>query len=326
MPEIADIANHNLQIFKDIQQKSNINFKQTHYVGFAHDDATYKALEASMAWSDAYMVDKTDFRREISPYFNPNLNTYQAALITRNCWQATPGLVIDAIRHIGIEHGGVMLEDCRLLEVQKSDKGFIALVQTHDKEYVEYHCKHFSNALGEEAAKFAGQLGLEIGLFPVRHQAFITRRLPMLGINGEPLGMLIDRRHYKGFTAVYGQQLKETGQIIACASPATDAQDSGKNMKINTKEYVEISSEVFSNWIPQLSEVTFQAFWAGYYVEPRYIIDPENGLLVGLRGHGFMLGQYFAKIYVDKLMGCEVPDYLNRLALDGDGLAETAFK
>lgn len=326
MPEIADISLQNLQIFKDLQSKTNINFKPTRYIGFAHDEITYQALEASIAWSDAYMVDKADFRKEISPYFNPDLNTYQAALITRNCWQATPGLVIDTIRNIGTQHGGIVLEDCRLLEVQRKDKGFIALVQTHDQEYVEYHCEHFANALGQEAAKFADQLGLETGLYPVRHQAFITRRLPMLGRDGDAMDMLIDRRHYKGFTAVYGQQLQETGQIIGCASPASDGQEAGKDMKINTKEFAEIASEVFANWIPKLSAVGFQAFWAGYYVEPRYIVDPENGLLIGMRGHGFMLGQYLAKIYVDKWMGREVPDYLQRLSLAGDGLAETAFK
>ena len=36
----------------------------------------------------------------------------------------------------------------------------------------------------------------------------------MLGKDGAPLAMLIDRRRYKGFVAVYGQQLAETGQII----------------------------------------------------------------------------------------------------------------
>lgn len=326
VPEIADISNHNLQIFRDLQSVTNINFKPTRYVGFAHDDPTYKALEASMAWSDAYMVDRKDFRKEISPRFNSDLTKYQAALITRNCWQATPGLVIDAIRNIGIEKGGIVLEDCRLLEVQKTGKGFMALVLTHDQEYVEYHCSHFANALGHNAAAFAEQLGWETGLYPVRHQAFITRRLPMLGKDGDALDMLIDRRHYKGFSAVYGQQLKETGQIIGCASPATDGQESGKDLKVNTESFVEICSEVFADWIPELTAVGFQAFWSGYYVEPRYIVDPAKGLLIGMRGHGFMLGQYLAKIYVDRLLGKEVPAYMDRLTLEGDGLSETAFK
>lgn len=326
VPEISDIANHNLEIFKQLQKETNINFKPTRYIGFAHDQSTYDALNASLAWSDGYMIDRKDFRKEISPYFNESCDTYQAALVTNNCWQATPGLVINYIRGIATQHGGVLLEDCTLLEVQRTDKGFMALVMTHDKEYLEYHCEHFVNALGANASKFASQLGMEIGLYPVKHQAFITRRLPMLGKNGDSLDMLIDRRCYKGFSAVYGQQFAETGQIIGCASPAVDAMEAGKNLKYNTKSFLEICSEMFCEWIPQLRSVGFQAFWCGYYTEPRYIVDPDHGLLVGMRGHGFMLGQYLAKIYVDKYLGKTVPDYMPRLSLSGDGLSENAFK
>ncbi|MCL1968011.1 MAG: FAD-dependent oxidoreductase [Bacteroidetes bacterium] len=325
-PEIADIAQHNRQLFQELQKITNINFKPIRYVGFAHDDATYKALEASIAWSDAYMVDKKDFRKEVSPYFNPNLNTYQAALITHECWQATPGLVLDAIRTIAVNNGGVLLEDTALMEVQKTAHGFMALVLEHDKTYTEYHCEHFVNALGSTAAHFALQLGIETGLYPVKHQGFITKRLPLIGKEGDALDMLIDRRHYKNFTAVYGQQLAETGQIIGCASPACDPHEARQDLRINSKEFMEIVSEIFTNWIPQLGGVTFQAFWSGYYVEPRYIVDPENGLLVGMRGHGFMLGQYLAKLYVDKYLGKPVPEYMNHLALKGKGLSEAAFK
>ena len=34
----------------------------------------------------------------------------------------------------------------------------MALVLNHEKEYVEFHCDHFANALGFEANKFAKQL------------------------------------------------------------------------------------------------------------------------------------------------------------------------
>jgi glycine/D-amino acid oxidase-like deaminating enzyme len=180
--------------------------------------------------------------------------------------------------------------------------------------------------LGPEGEKFARMLGLDTGLYPVKHQAFITRRLPPLGINGQPLDMLIDRRKYKGFVAVYGQQLAETGQIIGCASPAVDPQEADKNLKINSKEFLEIATEIFIDWVPRLSSVGFQAIWAGYYIEPRMIIDTKSGLFLGLRGQGFMLGQYLAKIYVDALCGKDVPSYFERLSLRGDGLPEKAFK
>lgn len=326
LPEIADIAEHNLEIFKELQQIKNIDFHQTRYITFAHDEPTYKACVESMSWSDAYMLSPKDFTSIISPYINPLLDKYLGAFVTNNCWQATPGRVIDLIRRIGIENGGAILEDCQLINVTKEGEKYVVLVRKHNKEYVEYHTDIFINALGPEGEKFACMLGLDTGLYPVKHQAFITRRLPPLGINGQPLDMLIDRRKYKGFVAVYGQQLAETGQIIGCASPAVDPQEADKNLKINSKEFLEIATEIFIDWVPRLSSVGFQAIWAGYYIEPRMIIDIKSGLFLGLRGQGFMLGQYLAKIYVDALCGKDVPSYFERLSLQGDGLPEKAFK
>jgi glycine/D-amino acid oxidase-like deaminating enzyme/NADPH-dependent 2,4-dienoyl-CoA reductase/sulfur reductase-like enzyme/Fe-S-cluster-containing hydrogenase component 2 len=326
LPEIADIARHNYDIFKEVDKIHNINLRQIRYVTFAHNDVMHKSLVESMAWQDAYMVDPKDFRKEISEYLNPNLAQYQSALITKDCWQATPGLVIDTVRKIGINAGGKVEEDCKLIDVTRNGKGFKIIVKNHEGEFTEYHTDIFVNALGGEANKFAQRLGIETGLYPVKHQAFITRRLPNFGIHGEPLDMIIDRRNYKGFSAVYGQQLAETGQIIGCASPAVEEKEVDKNLKINSKEFMEICSEIFVDWIPELSSVGIQAVWAGYYIEPRMICDPENGLLIGLRGQGFMLGQYLAKLYVDKVLGRQVPEYFSRLALKGDGLLEKAFK
>jgi len=327
LPEIADIARHNLEIFRELQEIRDINFLSTRYVTFAHDEATYKALDDSRSWSDAYMVGPKDYASEIAPGIHPDLGkTYQAALITRDCWQATPGRVIDLIRRIGIENGGRIYEDCQLIDVRKENGMYTVLVKDHEKNYLEFRTEHFVNALGPESEKFTRQLGIETGLYPVKHQAFITRRLPNLGIGNQPLDMLIDRRKYKGFSAVYGQQLGETGQIIGCASPLIEPMETDKNLKINSKEFLEIVSEIFVSWLPQLSSVGFQAVWAGYYVEPRMIIDPSHGLFIGLRGQGFMLGQYLAKLYVDKVLGQEVPSYFRQLELGGDGLLEKAFK
>ena len=219
-----------------------------------------------------------------------------------------------------------MFEDTAVIHVEKNGGLYRITVRTRDGRYVRYETEVFVNAMGAGAERFARALGIETGLYPVRHQAFITKRLPLIGKDGDSLDMLIDRRHYKGFSAVYGQQLAETGQIIGCASPAQDATDAGKNLKVNTQEFLEIASEVFTEWIPQLKGMSLQATWCGYYTEPRYIVDPEKGLFVGMRGHGFMLSQYIAKLYVDALLGRPVPDYFKDLALGGSGLSENAFK
>ena len=326
LPALADIANHNLEIFREVQALRNIDLKMTRYVNFVHDEATYRSLDASRAWSDAYMVDRKDFAKEISPYINPKLDIYSHALISNDCWQATPGKTIDTVRQIGIGKGGRVFEDTELVAVERQGKEYRVTVKGPDGNYRNYRTEIFVNAMGAGAEKFARQIGIETGLYPVRHQAFITKRLPLIGKEGDSLDMLIDRRHYKGFSAVYGQQLAETGQIIGCASPAIDHPEVAQNLKVNTQPFLEIVSEVFTEWIPQLKGMSFQAVWSGYYTEPRYIVDPSLGLLVGMRGHGFMLSQYIAKLYVESLLGREVPDYFRELALGGKGLSEQAFK
>ena len=326
VPALAEIARGNLEIFREVQKLRDIDLRMIRYVNFVHDDETYRSLDASRAWSDAYMVDRKDFAREVSPYINPNLDIYSHALISNECWQASPGKTIDTVRRIGISRGGEVLEDTELVDAVRDGKEYILTVKLPGGKYRRYKTAVFVNAMGAGAEKFASMLGIKTGLYPVRHQAFITKRMPLLGPEGATLDMLIDRRSYKGFSAVYGQQLASTGQIIGCASPATDAAEAGKNLKVNTKEFLEISAEVFCEWIPRLRGMSFHATWCGYYTEPRYIVDPALGLFTGMRGHGFMLSQYIAKLYVDVLMGRPVPDFFKELGLNGNGLSESAFK
>ena len=326
VPALAEIARGNLEIFRELQKLTDIDLRMIRYVNFVHDDATYRSLDASRAWSNAYMVEGKDFAKEVSPYINPKLDLYSHALISKDCWQASPGKTIDTVRGLGISKGGQVLEDTELVDAVRDGKDYILTVKLPGGKYRRYRTAIFVNALGAGAEKFASLLGIRTGLYPVRHQAFITKRMPLLGPDGATLDMLIDRRHYKGFSAVYGQQLASTGQIIGCASPATDAAEAGKDLKINTQEFLEICAEVFCEWIPRLRGMSFQATWSGYYTEPRYIVDPAKGLFVGMRGHGFMLAQYIAKLYVDVLMGRSVPDFFKELSLEGNGLSESAFK
>ncbi|MFR7809363.1 MAG: hypothetical protein ACLU4N_08815 [Butyricimonas faecihominis] len=38
LPELAEIAEHNHAIFKELQKISNIDYKTTRYINLAHDD------------------------------------------------------------------------------------------------------------------------------------------------------------------------------------------------------------------------------------------------------------------------------------------------
>ncbi len=321
MPEIADIARHNLELFKELQQIRDIHFRETRFVNFIHDENLYRIMDNSRSWSGGRMIEPKDFKNEISPFISKDTGKkYLAAFLTPDCWQANPGLAVDLIRSLGKAAGGEIYEDCQLVEVHKANGHFIVLTKDHNNRYIEFHTGHFVNALGKDVKKFAKQLNIETGLYSVKHQAFITRRIPNLGLNGQPLDMLIDRASHKGFINFYCQQLAETGQLIGCAETIGENGDAGSNIRINTKEFTEAIAEKLVSWIPQLSSAGLQAVWAGNYVEPRMIADTENGLLAGLQGSGFMFGQYLAKMYVDKYLGKAVPSYFERLKLTGDGL------
>jgi hypothetical protein len=56
------VLNHN--IFKELDHVSKIDYRPINYVTFAHNDNMVRDLEASMAWSDAYMVQPSDFQRK----------------------------------------------------------------------------------------------------------------------------------------------------------------------------------------------------------------------------------------------------------------------
>ena len=99
--------------------------------------------------------------------------------------------MIAFIRNKGKERQGEVLEDTHLVEVHKNGRKYHVLLYTHDKRYIEYECDHFVNALGYSAERFARMLGLYTGLYPVKHQALITHRLPNLGKNGDILEMCI---------------------------------------------------------------------------------------------------------------------------------------
>ncbi len=326
LPALAEIGAQNRVLFEELQNIRNIDYKPIQYVGFAHDEESYKALEASMAWSKAEMITPDKFRERISPYFSKSNSSYIAALLTDECWQATPGKCVGLLRDIAIAKGGEFLDDCKVLDAKRDGNKTVVLTKLHNGQYVEFVADHFVNAMGYGAGEIADKMGINTGMYPVRHQALITSRLPMLGVDGDNLNMLIDRRRIGDFSAVYGQQLKHTGQFIACASPAHDSTRIGKELKLNTEEFLQVTCNMLKEWIPELAGVDIQAIWSGYYVEPRYFIDPDLGLFAGLQGHGFMFAQYLAKLYVDYLSGRQVPDFFKELKMDGNGLAEHSFK
>lgn len=96
IPELAEIARNNQTIFEETTKEYDIHYCEIRYITFAHDEATYNDLERSCGWSNAYLIDKKDFQKEVSPYFNTNQNTYFSRHKSpSHCWPSYPGACVD---------------------------------------------------------------------------------------------------------------------------------------------------------------------------------------------------------------------------------------
>ncbi|TNF41118.1 MAG: FAD-dependent oxidoreductase, partial [Bacteroidetes bacterium] len=156
VPELSEIARKNHEIFRELQKLGETNYREIKYVTFAHDDAMMSQLEASLAWSDGEIVLPENYAAKIAPGINPDLKKkYQAALVTNDCWQATPGKVIDLVRHLGVNAGGIVEEDSTVTAVSRNGNTYTVLVQNHRGEYVEYETPVFVNAMGANGEEFA---------------------------------------------------------------------------------------------------------------------------------------------------------------------------
>lgn len=90
-----------------------------------------------MEWTSIGMITPNRFLTEISPFLNPNLSSYIAALIADDCWQAIPGRVISILHEIGVDKGGTIFNDSKVMDVERRGFNYFVTVKhnlTGEKE------------------------------------------------------------------------------------------------------------------------------------------------------------------------------------------------
>ncbi len=68
---------------------------------------------------------------------------------------------IGLIKHIGVDNGGTIFEDCQLIDLDRDGPAYDIIVRRHDGKYERYRTEIFINALGPNADKFTRNLALE---------------------------------------------------------------------------------------------------------------------------------------------------------------------
>jgi len=142
---------------------------------------------------------------------------------------------------------------------------------------------------GPWTREFALQIGLDLPLYPERHEAVITERIPKLF---NP--MIVD---YRADGCYFNQMV--TGQVIGCFTPVPNVPGIREDSSL---EFLPQVSFRMGRLLPELKKSSILRHWAGCYTmtpDGNPIVDqsPIDGLYIasGMCGHGFMFGPAIGK-------------------------------
>jgi glycine/D-amino acid oxidase-like deaminating enzyme len=173
---------------------------------------------------------------------------------------------------------------------------------------------------GPWTAEMAHQLGLDLPLFPERHEAVITERIPKFF---EP--MLVDYRP----DGCYFHQLI-SGQIIACYSPVPNVAGIHEDV---TFDFLPNIGYRMSRLVPALRKAALLRNWSGSYTmtpDGNPIVDAceIEGLYIasGMSGHGFMFGPAIGKHLADFVLTGEWTADLSEFAIDREFKGKESMK
>ncbi len=178
----------------------------------------------------------------------------------------------------------------------KTEKGKIVGVET-DKGFISTPI--VVNAAGGYAKKVGEMAGIDIPVYPERHQVLVTEPV-------EP----VQKPMYMGFSLnIYAQQTPHGSFIIGRGDP-TEPRD----LRITSSwQFMEKMAKTTTELLPLLGELAVVRQWAGLYTmtedaQPIYgAVEELEGfyLAVGFSGHGFMLGPATGILMSEIILGEE---------------------
>ncbi len=168
------------------------------------------------------------------------------------------------------------------------------------------------NAAGPWAGEISKMAGLELPIFPEKHEAFITDRQEHLFNT-----MIVDYRS----DGCYFQQLVN-GQVIGCYTPVPN--QPGTEVNASRKFLIEMSKRTV-RLIPELKKANVLRHWGGSYSmtpDGSPFIDKTdiNGFYIaaGMSGHGFMFSPAIGKFISDIIIDDQYPFHWDEFKIHRD--------
>lgn len=277
-----ELMQENMALFAGMEAEfgHSVEYRASGYLLLAHSEATWAVFEKNVALQQSLGVDVSLLSprqcRELVPHLC--IDELIGAAYCPGDGQAFPFAVIRGYRR-GVEAAGGMVITHNPLIAIDNVRPFCVRLKNGESLYGD----KVLVAAGPWTAELMKPLGFDLPLFPERHEAVISERMPRF------LGpMLVDYRS----DGCYFQQL-ESGQVIGCYTPYPNVLGIHEDVSF---EFLPEVARRMTRLVPALEHVSLLRHWSGSYTmtpDGNPIVDetPIPGLFVaaGMCGHGFML-------------------------------------
>jgi sarcosine oxidase subunit beta len=223
--------------------------------------------------------------------------------------QANPFLVVDAYAR-KIKEKGRVLANAEVTRINCAS-GRVVSVTTRKGE--TFSAPIVINAAGPFIRDLSRSIGLDIPIFPERHESMITEPIERFF---DP--MLVDYRD----DGCYFNQKYHNGSIIGCYTPKPNKPglDTGTSF-----EFAFEMGRRMARLIPGLEKVKAMRYWSGSY-EMTPDGNPILGrtgiegfwVIGGMCGHGFMLGPEIGSLAAELIVNGKTPYDISSFALMRD--------
>lgn len=287
-PGSIRLMQESLRLFEAMEEEfgHSVEFHRGGYLFLAHEPKMVEVFKANIAVQKKENVNVSLLSPEEVKELVPCVNTdgLLAGAYCPDDAQAFPFPVLHGYWKNIINHGGHFYIANPVTTIKKETH---FQVQLADGTILE--AEKVVLSAGPWTAELGRTIGLELPLYPERHEAIITERIPKFF---EP--MIVDYRA----DGCYFHQLI-SGQIIACYSPVPIVPGIHEDVTFNFLPQI---GRRMKRLVPELHKAAILRNWSGSYTmtpDGNPIVDESDikGLYIasGMCGHGFMFGPAIGK-------------------------------
>ncbi|MCP4217522.1 MAG: FAD-binding oxidoreductase [bacterium] len=287
-PQSIALMKENLSIFSQMKDEMGVDveFHQGGYLLLAHSQEMVDVFKGNIETQKKEGVNVSLLTPKEAKSIVPDLDTdgLLAAAFCPDDGQAFPFSVMKGYKKKLDQCGCEFFMHNPVVKLEKKGNFTLTL-----KDGTVLEAEKVLLSAGGWTKDLGAQLGLKFPLFPERHEAMITERIPRFF---EP--MIVDYRP----DGCYFQQLV-TGQIIGCYTPDPNVPGVMKNTSIDFLPQV---AKRMTRLLPVLKKAAILRHWSGSYTmtkDGNPIVDKtdvENLYVAsGMSGHGFMFGPAIGK-------------------------------